>query len=102
MLAFFLFFLCLPSALAQTMPDAYRKSCAACHGESATGTGRGPGLIDSRSLRRRSESQIRALIRNGTRGGMPAFPLPDADLDLLARTVRGWNASAFDAKPVGE
>ena len=102
MLALFLFVLCLPSALAQPLPEAYRKSCAACHGESATGTDRGPGLIDSRSLRRRSETQIRALIRNGTRGGMPAFPLPDADLDVLARTVRGWNASAFDAKPAGD
>jgi PQQ-dependent dehydrogenase (methanol/ethanol family) len=86
----------------QTMPEPYRKYCAACHGDSASGTDRGPNLIDSRSLRPRSEAQLRGIIRNGTRGGMPAFPLPDAELDVLARTVRSWNASAFDAQPAGD
>lgn len=86
----------------QEMPEPYRKYCAACHGDGATGTDRGPNLIDSRSLRPRSEADLRSLIRNGTRGGMPAFPLADAELTLLARTVRSWNASAFDAKPAGD
>ena len=87
---------------AQSIPEAYRKYCAACHADNASGTDRGPNLIGSRSLRRRSEQQIRDLIRTGTRGGMPAFPLADTELDVLARTVRSWNASAFDSKPEGD
>ncbi len=91
------------AAFAQpAMPEPYRKSCAACHGENASGTDRGPGLIGSRSLRRRDETQIRSLIKNGTRGGMPAFPLPAPELDTLARLVRSWNASAWDAKQAGD
>ena len=89
-------------ALAQTMPDPYQKFCAACHGDHATGTDRGPNLVNARSLRSRSEAQLRQVIRTGTRGGMPAFPLPDPQLNLLAATVRSWNASAFDAKPAGD
>ncbi len=91
------------SALAQTsIPASYRKYCAPCHGDNAMGTDRGPGLVDSRSLRRRQEVQIRNIIKNGTRGGMPAFALADAELTPLAQAVRSWNASAFDAKPPGD
>jgi len=87
---------------AQEIPAVYGKYCAACHADSATGTDRGPGLIDTRSLRSRSEAQIRGIIRSGTRGGMPGFPLQDAELDTLAKAVRSWNASAFDARPAGD
>lgn len=87
--------------MGQEAPATYKKYCAACHGDNPTGTDRGPGLVDSRSLRPRSESQIRGIIRNGTRGGMPGFALPETELDELTRTVRGWNAAAFDAKPAG-
>src|SRR6187431_2380944 len=99
-----LFLLLLISAVvgAQEIPAVYGKYCAACHADSATGTDRGPGLIDTRSLRSRSEAQIRGIIRNGTRGGMPAFPLADGELDALAKAVRSWNASAFDAHPAGD
>jgi PQQ-dependent dehydrogenase (methanol/ethanol family) len=89
-------------ALAQEIPVSYKKYCASCHADSAAGTDRGPGLIDTRSLRARTEAQIRGIIRNGTRGGMPGFPLADAELDELARAVRSWNASAFDAHPAGD
>jgi len=87
---------------AQEIPAVYGKYCAACHADSATGTDRGPGLIDTRSLRARSETQIRNIIRNGTRGGMPGFPLPAAELDALAKAVHSWNASAFEAHPAGD
>ena len=90
--------------LAQSaVPPAYQQYCAACHAESATGTDRGPTLIDTRSLRSRSEMQISNIIRNGTGGGMPAFRnLAPVDLATLAHAVRSWNASAYDAKPVGD
>jgi PQQ-dependent dehydrogenase (methanol/ethanol family) len=90
------------AAAAQEIPPQFKQYCAACHGDRATGTDRGPGLINSRPLRSRSEERLRNVIRNGTRGGMPAFPLADSDLNTLARAVRSWNASAFDAQPAGD
>ena len=102
MMPLILLLLICAAAAAQEIPAVYGKYCAACHADSAAGTDRGPGLIDTRSLRSRSETQIRGIIRNGTRGGMPAFPLPDAELDALAKAVRSWNASAFDAHPPGD
>ena len=99
---FVLLLLVCAAALAQEIPPVFGKYCAACHADSATGTDRGPGLMDTRSLRSRSEAQIRGIIRDGTRGGMPAFPLADTELDVLARAVRSWNASAFDARPAGD
>ncbi len=80
----------------------YAESCAACHGVQPTGTDRGPALVNSRALRRRSESQISGIIRKGTPGGMPAFPLPPARMDPLARYIHSLNASAYDANPPGD
>ena len=93
----------LPAA-AQTppAPETYAALCAGCHGEKAAGTERGPALIDNRSLRGRSEKQIHDLIRNGTAGKMPAFPLPEDQLQPLAGWVRSLNASAYDAQPAGD
>ena len=90
------------SCFAQEMPVAYQKNCAACHGDGATGTDRGPNLIGARSLRRQNVEQIRGVIRNGTKGGMPAFRLADAELDVLTKLVRSWNAAAFDARQAGD
>lgn len=80
----------------------YAALCAGCHGERAGGTDRGPALVNSRALRRRSEAQIRDLIRDGTQGGMPGFRLPAAQLDPLTRFIRSLNASAFELKPEGD
>lgn len=33
---------------------------------------------------------------------MPGFPLADAELDVLAKAVHSWNASAFAAHPAGD
>jgi putative heme-binding domain-containing protein len=80
----------------------FTKLCAVCHGTDASGTDRGPALVNNRGLRSRSESDIRNLIRNGTPSGMPAFALPETELQSLARYVRSLNASAFEAKPAGD
>ncbi|MDQ6708353.1 MAG: PQQ-binding-like beta-propeller repeat protein, partial [Acidobacteriota bacterium] len=90
--------------MAQELPpqQSFVKLCAGCHGEGATGTDRGPTLVDSRTLRARSEVEIRDLIRKGTQGGMPAFSLPDEQLQPLARWVHSLNASAYDVKPAGD
>src|SRR3954464_7671450 len=77
-------------------PELYGKLCAGCHGPAATGTERGPALLDNRSLRSRSEKQIHDLIRGGSRGGMPPFAIPEDQLQALARWVRSLNTSAYD------
>jgi len=80
----------------------FRQLCAGCHGDEATGGDRAPSLVNSRSLRARTETQIRDLIRNGTPGGMPAFRLPNDQLTELARWVHSLNASAYEIKPSGD
>ena len=91
----------LSTAAAQNPPQ-YAKLCAGCHGEGATGTERGPSLVNSRTLRNRSEDQIRNLIKNGTQGGMPGFALPDDQLQSISLWVQSLNASAYDMKPAGD
>src|SRR6185436_614181 len=82
-------------------PEQYAKLCAACHGETANGGERGPALVDNRALRSRTEKQIHDVIQNGKAGGMPAFALPEDQLQLLARRVRSLNVSAYDLGPSG-
>lgn len=83
-------------------PPQYATLCAGCHGARANGTERGPALVNSRALRRRSATQIESIIRNGTQNGMPPFALPGPQLSSLTSWVHSMNASAFDVKPVGD
>jgi PQQ-dependent dehydrogenase (methanol/ethanol family) len=76
--------------------------CSGCHGEGGAGGDRAPALMNSRGLRNRSEAQIAELIKSGTSGGMPSFPLPDNQLHSLAAWVHSLNTSAFDTKPAGD
>src|SRR3954470_23038710 len=97
-----------PQVTSPTEPDRaatekqFRNLCAGCHGAEAGGGDRAPALVNSRSLRASSEAQVLAKIRDGSPGGMPAFPLPSDQLQAMASWVRSLNASAFDTKPVGE
>jgi PQQ-dependent dehydrogenase (methanol/ethanol family) len=80
----------------------FNQLCAGCHGPSGAGGDRAPALTNNRRLRTSNESQIADLIKNGTQGGMPAFPLPEKELWSLARWVRSLNMSAFDTRPAGD
>jgi PQQ-dependent dehydrogenase (methanol/ethanol family) len=80
----------------------FDQRCAGCHGEGGAGGDRAPALINNRGLRSRSERQIGYLIKNGTSGGMPGFPLPENEIQLLASWVRSLNTSAFDTRPAGD
>ena len=102
--------LVLPALFAQDRPAQHQLSaeqlfsqrCAACHGEDASGSDRGPALARSRRLRTRSTSEIHDIIRNGTAGGMPPFALPEPELQALAAMIHSMNATAFDAQPEGD
>ena len=80
----------------------FAQLCAGCHGDGARGGDRAPALAGNGSLRGRTETQIQDIIRTGTPGGMPAFPLPEEQLRELAHWVHLLNASAYDAKPAGD
>jgi putative heme-binding domain-containing protein len=80
----------------------FTQKCSVCHGADASGSDRGPALAGNRRMRQRSVSDIAAIIRGGTPGGMPAFPLPDDQLSPLADYVHSLNATAFEAHPAGD
>src|SRR5258708_7054820 len=60
----------------------FQARCGGCHGDDGTGGGHGPNIIDIRQPRATSAEAVRELIRKGIpENGMPAFALPDAELD---------------------
>src|SRR6185436_19742656 len=83
--------------------QTYIKLCGGCHGDDARGTQQGPGLAGNPWTRRRSVQNLRNVIHNGIpAAGMPAFDLPDATLDALAKLVVSLNASAADSTVPGD
>ena len=78
----------------------FNTTCAACHGEGATGGDRAPALMDNPDLRVLDEAGIAAIIRGGTPRGMPAFAsLASADVARLAGWIHSMNLSGFSAAP---
>jgi alcohol dehydrogenase (cytochrome c) len=98
----------LPTLQAQAQEAApgrrlYEAGCAPCHGGDGEGGEKGPGIIESRSGRSRTPQDLRVLIRDGIpAAGMPAFPLPDADLDALTAYVATLIAPAIAHPPAGD
>src|SRR5437588_9592271 len=83
------------SNLVEEGQKAFAKNCVHCHGPDAEGTGEGPPLTGNRRLRTRSIQQLRTFIEQGSIStGMPAFHLPDLDLDALAAFVYSLNSPA--------
>src|SRR5258708_1351887 len=83
----------LPAAQAQTQAldtakAQFQARCSGCHGDDGTGGGHGPNIIDVRRPRATSAEAVRELIRKGIpEAGMPAFPLPAAELDNITAYV---------------
>ena len=83
--------------------NVYAKLCAGCHGADARGTQQGPGLAGNSGVRRRSNLNVRNLIRKGIpAAGMPGFDLPVSTLDALAALVASLNSSAAESKVPGD
>src|SRR5260370_19907366 len=80
----------LTVALAQN-PDpgqqAFESRCASCHGGDGAGGEHGPAIVSR--LARRTDADLTRLIREGlpTRG-MPAFNLPDREMNALIGFLR--------------
>ena len=54
---------------------------------------RAPTLVDSAVLRGMADSDVATIIQKG-KGRMPAFPLPQADIDQIVRYIRSRNLAA--------
>jgi PQQ-dependent dehydrogenase (methanol/ethanol family) len=84
------------------VPQLFAQRCAVCHGADAGGTDRGPALAGNRGLRARAAKEIANIIKTGTPGGMPAFPLPEDQLGPLVDYIHYLNATALESKPPGD
>ena len=95
-------FTILWAGLAAAQDPLFTEKCGVCHGAEAKGGDRGPALANSRRLGTRSVEEIATIVKNGTPGGMPAFPLPENQIKQLASYVHSLNATAFELKPDGD
>src|SRR5688500_14811799 len=82
-------------------PPPFVTRCAACHGEDARGTARGPGLVMNPRAASQPVEQLRAYLERGNPGaGMPAFAeLSADDLLALARYLRRINVETIIPPP---
>lgn len=89
------------SAEAEAGREAFALQCAACHGPSAEGTGRGPSLLHpDYAPDRRSDAHFRAAVRRGVpawrwgHGDMPAIAgVSEPDLAGMIRYIREMQAA---------
>ncbi len=82
---------------------AFDTRCANCHGSDGAGGGQGPAIVDLRQPRAATPAALRDLIRTGVpAAGMPAFPLPDAEIDLIASYVEALRSPAGDRPVAGD
>jgi alcohol dehydrogenase (cytochrome c) len=77
--------------------------CSGCHGAGGTGGERGPALVGRRESRLHSRQDLRDIIRNGIpSAGMPAFRLPDSEVEDLAAYVHALRAPAVENPASGD
>jgi PQQ-dependent dehydrogenase (methanol/ethanol family) len=82
---------------------AFEARCANCHGSDGAGSGQGPSIVDLRQPRAGTTAAIRDLIRTGLpASGMPAFALPDAEVDLIASFVDTLRSPAAERPVAGD
>jgi PQQ-dependent dehydrogenase (methanol/ethanol family) len=83
-----------------SVEQLFNQTCAACHGAGGTGGDRAPPLVNSPHLRSLPDERIKAIIHEGTPGGMPPFGgLPETELARLAAFIRSNNVSAARSAP---
>jgi PQQ-dependent dehydrogenase (methanol/ethanol family) len=82
----------------QLLPQQlFTDHCAACHGEDARGTAKGPGLAMNPRVAEQSVEQLHAYLEHGNTGaGMPSFTdLSADDLASLAKYLRRINTDTI-------
>src|SRR5262245_53853385 len=95
-----------PAAGSQSIENgrrAFEARCVGCHGSDGTGGGHGPAIVDVRQTRVATPAQLRDLIRKGIpEAGMPAFAIPDQEVDAIASFVEALKTPAADHPVVGD
>ncbi len=85
----------------QVAPPVFLRTCSLCHGNDGRGTDRGPNMVGSVHLESISDADIATIIQKG-RNKMPAFPLPQDQIDVLVRYVRSLNTTASSTPVAGD
>src|SRR5271165_5328588 len=76
--------------------------CASCHGADGGGGEFGPNIADVRGLAHR-DLNVADIVKNGLADfGMPAFPLPQGEVDAIAAYVKGLRVPAIEHPPAGD
>ena len=77
--------------------------CAGCHGVDGGGGEYGPNIVDMRRFGQRSSRDVAEVIKNGIEdSGMPAFPLPEKEIDALVAFVHSLRAPAAEHPAAGD
>lgn len=90
-----------PGQQSQEAPPQFLRTCALCHGNDGRGTDRAPTMVNSAHLQSMTDADIATVITKG-RNRMPAFPLPQTDVDRLVRYIRTLNTTASGAAAPGD
>jgi cytochrome c oxidase cbb3-type subunit III len=82
----------VPDAQAQardTGAQRFMEYCAGCHGADAKGGDKAPALISETGPVNYSDSELFAIVHDGTKGGMPAFAqIGDANIKAVLQFLR--------------
>ena len=82
---------------------AFEARCASCHGSDGAGGGQGPAIVDLRQPRATTPAALRDLIRTGVpASGMPAFAVPEVEIERLASFVERLRSPAADQPVAGD
>ena len=81
----------------------FEARCGLCHGADGAGGERGPNIVDARRGRVRSKESLREVISKGIpEGGMPAFRLPDDEMESILLFLGSLSAPAIDRALPGD
>ncbi|MEZ5399879.1 MAG: PQQ-binding-like beta-propeller repeat protein [Bryobacteraceae bacterium] len=98
-----LFSLGAPAPSAVDGRKAYETRCTGCHGADGAGGGHGPGIVESRRARARSQQEVRDVIVKGIpEAGMPAFPMSAEDAEAIAAYVIALRSPASGNPTAGD
>jgi len=78
----------------------FMEYCAGCHGADAKGGDKGPPLISGANPLNRSDAELFSIVRDGTKGGMPAFAqIGDANIRVVLQFLKSFenNSAAKSA-----
>ena len=81
----------------------FQGSCSVCHGIDGRGSPRGPDVTQGLTVLRGKDEEVATLIKRGVPGSsMPAFSLPDNEIQQLVAFIRSLSVKAVDLPAAGD